>query len=56
LPEDVLIFLKFQDCFASPYLGEKGLGIEPVIGWIPHRSLLCFDERVCSDERLRLAL
>jgi hypothetical protein len=50
LPEDVLIFLKFQDCFASPYLGEKGLGIEPVIGWIPHRSFLC------SDERARLAV
>jgi hypothetical protein len=49
LPEDVLIFLKIQDCFASPYLGEKGFWIEP-IGWIPHRSLLC------SDERARLAL
>jgi hypothetical protein len=45
LPEDLVIFLKFQNCFASPYLGEKGLGIEPVIGWIPHRSLLCSDER-----------
>jgi hypothetical protein len=44
----VLISLKFQDCFASPYLGEKGLGIEPVIRWIPHRSLLCSDETRAS--------
>jgi hypothetical protein len=28
LPEDVLTSLKFQDCFASPVLDEKGLGIE----------------------------
>ena len=26
LLEDVLTSLKFQDCFASPYLGEKGFG------------------------------
>src|SRR5271166_1762440 len=45
LLEDALTSLKFQDCFASPYLGEKGRRIEPVIGWIPHRSLLCSDER-----------
>jgi hypothetical protein len=32
LLEDVLVFLKFQDRFARPYLGEKGFGIELVIG------------------------
>jgi hypothetical protein len=32
LLEDVLIFLKFQDRFASPYPGEKGFGIERVFG------------------------
>jgi integrase/recombinase XerD len=32
LLEDVLIFLKFQDRFASPYHGEKGFGIERVFG------------------------
>jgi hypothetical protein len=47
LLEDVLTSLKFQDCFASPYLDEKGLGIKPVIGCIAHRSLLCSDERAC---------
>jgi hypothetical protein len=46
----VLVFLKFQDLFARPYLGEKGFGIESVIGWLPHRSL------PCSDERARAAL
>jgi hypothetical protein len=50
LLEDVLTSLKFQDCFARPYLDDKGFGIEPVIGCIAHRSLLC------SDERVRLAL
>jgi hypothetical protein len=50
LLEDVLTSLKFQDCFASPYLDEKGCGIEPVIGCIAHRNLLC------SNERARLAL
>jgi hypothetical protein len=50
LPEDVLASLKFQHCFAGPYLDEKGFGIEPVIGCIAHRSLLY------SDERARLAL
>jgi hypothetical protein len=40
LLEDVLISLKFQDCFASPHLDKEGLGIEPVIGGIAHRSLL----------------
>jgi hypothetical protein len=39
LLEDVLIFLKFQDRFASPYYGEKGFGIERVFGKLPHRSL-----------------
>ena len=32
LLEDLLIFLKFQDRFASPYDGEKGFGIERVFG------------------------
>jgi len=32
LLEDVLAFLKFQDRFARPYHGEKGFGIEPIIG------------------------
>jgi hypothetical protein len=50
LLKDVLVFLKFQDLFARPYLGEKGFGIESVTGWLPHRSLLC------SDERARAAL
>jgi hypothetical protein len=50
LLEDVLTSLKFQDCFADPYLDEKGFGIEPVICCIAHKSLLC------SDERARLAL
>jgi hypothetical protein len=45
LPEDVLTSLKIQDCFACPYLGEKGFGIEGYLGWFPHRSLLCSDER-----------
>jgi len=45
LLEDVLISLKFQECFSSPYLNEKGFGIEPVIGCIAHRSLLCSEER-----------
>src|ERR1700680_1223072 len=44
----MLIFLKFQDRFARPDLGEKGCGIEPIIGELPHRSLLCSDERVRS--------
>jgi hypothetical protein len=46
----VPISLKSQDCFASPYLDEKGFGIEPAIRCIAHRSLLC------SDECPRLAL
>jgi hypothetical protein len=50
LLEDVLILFDVQDRFARPYLGEKSFGIEPVIGCIAHRSLLC------SDERVRLAL
>jgi hypothetical protein len=50
LPEDLLIFLKFYDRFARPYLGEKGFGIEPVTGEFPHGSLLC------SDEPARLSL
>jgi len=50
LREDVLTSLKFQNCFAGPYLDEKGFGIEPVIGCIAQRSLLC------SDEPARLAL
>jgi hypothetical protein len=29
----------FQDRFTRPYPGEKGFGIELVIGWLPHRSL-----------------
>src|ERR1700741_4468444 len=41
LPEDVLTSLKIQDCFACPYLGEKGFWIEGYLGWFPHRSLLC---------------
>jgi hypothetical protein len=45
LLEDVLTSLKFQDCFASPYLDEKGFGIEPSIGCVAHWSLLCSDER-----------
>jgi hypothetical protein len=45
LREDVLTSLKFQDCFACPYLGENGFGIERILGWFPHRSLLCSDER-----------
>jgi hypothetical protein len=39
LLEDVLIFLIFQDRFASPYLREKGLGIELFFGSLSHRSL-----------------
>jgi hypothetical protein len=39
LLEDTLIFLEFQDRFASPYLGEKGFGIERVFDWLSHRSL-----------------
>jgi hypothetical protein len=50
LLEDVLIFLKFQDRFAGPNLGEKGFGIESFTGEFAHRSLLC------SDESARLAL
>src|SRR5579864_8057714 len=45
LHEDVLTSLKFQDCFAFPYHGEKGFGIERILDWFPHRSLLCSDER-----------
>jgi hypothetical protein len=45
----VLIFLKFQDRFADPNLGEKSFGIEVVIGELRQRSLLC------SDEPARLA-
>jgi hypothetical protein len=33
------ILLKFQDRFAGPYLGEKGFGIELVIGDLRHGSL-----------------
>src|ERR1700722_17923691 len=44
LLEDVLIFLKFQDRFACPYLGEKGFGIEPVTGELPHGNPLCTDK------------
>src|ERR1700745_3734990 len=44
LPEGVLTSLKFQDCFACPYLGEKGFGIEGYLSWFPHRSLLRPDE------------
>jgi hypothetical protein len=40
LLKDVLIFRQFQDRFASPYLGEKGFGIEPVTGELRHISLL----------------
>jgi len=49
LLEDVLILFDCQDRFTRPYPGEKGLGIEPFIGCIAHRSLLY------SDERTRLA-
>jgi hypothetical protein len=51
LREDMLVFLKFQDRLAGPYLGEKGFGIEPVIGELPHRRA-----SLCSDERARLLL
>ena len=46
----MLVFLKFQDRFARPDLGEKDFGIELLIGWLSHRSQLC------SDERARLKL
>jgi hypothetical protein len=39
LLEDILVFLKFQDCLARPYLGEEGFGIELFFGWFSHRSL-----------------
>jgi hypothetical protein len=48
--QHVLIFLKFQDRFASPNLREKGFGVEPLADELPHRSLHC------SDEPARLAL
>jgi hypothetical protein len=44
LLEDGLIFLKLQNRLASPNPGEKGLGVEPVTGELPHGSLLCSDE------------
>jgi len=56
----VLVCLKFQNRFARPYLGEKGFGVEPVIGEVPHTSLLCSDERaaayVCRWNLHRLTL
>ena len=35
LPEDVLIFLKFQNCFASPTLARKALASNPLLAGFP---------------------
>jgi hypothetical protein len=49
--KDVLIFRQFQDRFASPYLGEKGFGIEPVIGELPHIMTCPEDLKACRLRR-----
>jgi hypothetical protein len=46
----MLILFNVQDRFPRTYPGEKSFGIELVFGRLPHRSLLC------SDERARLKL
>jgi hypothetical protein len=44
LLEDVLIIANFRIVLPARHLGEKGFGIEPIIGELRHSNFLYSDE------------